>query len=129
MHEASFFRRFWGGAVSMPIKTLFFVYLFWIKFCLSERLRDCTLVHSLSLICYLVRTPYIFRREYISKPILYQNVLFKAYSNINMPNFLPTSFRLSKSSYLAAFFMQLLPTLALLIHIWMNMHNVLITMK
>ena len=37
----------------MPIKTLFFVYLFWIKFCLSERLRDCTLVHSLSLICYL----------------------------------------------------------------------------
>ena len=40
----------------MPIKTLFFVYLFWIKFCLSERLRDCTLVHSLSLICYLVTT-------------------------------------------------------------------------
>ena len=38
----------------MPIKTLFFVYLFWIKFCLSERLRDCTLVHSLSLICYLL---------------------------------------------------------------------------
>ena len=38
----------------MPIKTLFFVYLFWIKFCLSERLRDCTFVHSLSLIFYLV---------------------------------------------------------------------------
>ena len=55
MHKASFFRKFWGGAVSMPIKRLFIVYLFWIKFCLSVRLRDCSLVHSLSLICYLVK--------------------------------------------------------------------------
>ena len=37
----------------MPIKRLFIVYLFWIKFCLSVRLRDCSLVHSLSIICYL----------------------------------------------------------------------------
>ena len=53
MHESSFFRKFWGGAVSMPITSLFSVYLFWIKFWLSLRLRDWTLVHSLSLICYL----------------------------------------------------------------------------
>ena len=67
MHEASFFRRFWGGAVSMPIKTLFFVYLFWIKFCLSERLRDCTLVHSLSLICYLIFKYCVYSNMYTLK--------------------------------------------------------------
>ena len=54
MHKASFFRKFLGGAVSMPITRLFIIYLFWIKFWLSLRLRDCSLVHSLSLICYLI---------------------------------------------------------------------------
>ena len=43
MHEASFFRKIWGGAVSMPIKGLFFVYLLWIKFCPSRGLTELSM--------------------------------------------------------------------------------------